>query len=869
MKIDFLPIDYDYFDFNEKNYAKIIGRNSQGKRVCVIDSCDVFLWAILEQGITPEKTKKLVQEIEKIQLNLKGRQTKVEKVEIANKNFLGKQVKALKIHATNYKDLHDVADKLDFKEIEKRRGYDLGYITHYIMEKKMIPLTWYEIEGEMLHNSNEFGGIDKSMDVDFCIKANSFKPIEDKPFKPKTLVYDIECDEIKLGEGEILMISLVSENFKKVLTWKKSDSAPDFVECLKDEEEMLEKFVEYVKEISPDFLVGYYSDGFDMPYIKARAELHKVKLALGLDGSQPRLSTGFDSSSKIKGIVHIDLLKFIRTAFSQYMESETLSLDEVSKEFLGDQKKDFKFRHSSKIKDHSEWNSYFEYCLHDSVLTLKLFEKFWQDLKEFSKITREPPYTLSRNGMSSNVEAFIIHNLEKFNEIPEKRATYDEIGERKRLRAYEGAFVLEPIPGLYEDVAMFDFTSSYGSTIVTYNLSKSTFLESPDKNAHHIEVDGKEVYFSKKQGFFPEMLKEIIEKRKKYKQELKDKPDNVKKARSNSYKLLANAAYGYQGFFGARYYCREAAAATAAFAKKTIKEVIEKINKQGYPVNYGDSVEGTTKIIVKEGKRVYEKEIRDLFQKVDNKNQGKEYNFKEKIKVLTLDEKGNSVFSPIEYVMRHKSDKKMYQINFTNNWDIKVTEDHSLMAYQSTRFNQSNNKKENPLKRIIEIKPGEIKTKANTIISLKKIPYKDSKSKDFPKEVYEFMGYFIGDGSFMRNKAGKDYYLRLSLGLDKEEVLNNLIIPLQKKGYIRNYWWSKTRKGDLTINGLKLINLISKDFRDEKGRKNIPAWLFEEKEENIASFIRGLFSADGCVIIRNNAPIIKYTSIEEKYIQEV
>jgi len=36
----------------------------------------------------------------------------------------------------------------------------------------------------------------------------------------KYLSYDIETDSLKIGEGEILMISLVSDNFKKVLTWK-------------------------------------------------------------------------------------------------------------------------------------------------------------------------------------------------------------------------------------------------------------------------------------------------------------------------------------------------------------------------------------------------------------------------------------------------------------------------------------------------------------------------------------------------------------------------------------------------------------------------------------------------------------------------
>jgi len=46
-------------------------------------------------------------------------------------------------------------------------------------------------------------------------------------------------------------------------------------------------------------------------------------------------------TGKIKGIVYIDLLRFIRNAYSQYLQSETLSLNEVSKELLGDQKLEF------------------------------------------------------------------------------------------------------------------------------------------------------------------------------------------------------------------------------------------------------------------------------------------------------------------------------------------------------------------------------------------------------------------------------------------------------------------------------------------------------------------------------------------------
>ena len=588
MKTDFIPIDYDYFDFEGRNYAKVIGRNSQGKRVCIIDSCPVYFWAILKKGISQKKINESIEKAKKIKLNVKGRQTRVESVELHEKKFLGKKVKALKIFATNYKDLHDIADRLGFEEIEKRRGYDLGFITHYIIEKKISPLCWYEITGDLLNNSQDFGGIDMALDVDLCLKLESMKKISEKKFTPKVLAYDIETDELKIGKGDILMISLVGKNFKKVLTWKKIKEKPDYVEYAEDEAELLEKFCKEVRKFSPDFLVGYFSDGFDLPYLKARAEKHNVKLSLGLDNSQPRFTRGINLTGKIKGIVHVDLLRFIRTVYSQYMKSETFSLNEVAGEFLEEKKKDFKLKHSSKIED-NDWNDYYEYNLHDSVLVYKLFEKMWPDILEFSKTIQEPVFEISRNGMSKNVESYIIHNLEKFNEIPEKRPTYDEISERRHRERYEGAFVLEPIPGLYENLVMFDFTSFWPSIIVTFNLSRSTLLEKKEKNSIEAEVLGKKVYFTKKPGFFPEMLKEIIEKRKKFKQELKQEPNVIKKARSNAFKLLANASYGYQGFFGARYYCPEASGAATSISRGFIKRTIKNINKADYKTIYSDT----------------------------------------------------------------------------------------------------------------------------------------------------------------------------------------------------------------------------------------------------------------------------------------
>jgi DNA polymerase elongation subunit (family B) len=617
MKTEFIPIDYDYFDFEGKNYARIFGRDKKGKRLCVIDSCPVYLWAILDKKLKENKIKKLTEKILKIELDLKGRKTKVEKVELHEKNFLGKKVKALKIFATNYKDLHDIADRLALPGIEKRRGYDLGYITHYINEKKLEPLNWYEITGEMLNNSLEFGGIDAALDVNFCIKLESAKKIKEEKFLPKILAYDIETDDLKLGEGEILMVSLVGENFKKVLTWKgnekncatsgggsersrrsvirgssKETSGCLSVEFVKDEAELLEKFAQDVRKISPDFLVGYFSDGFDLPYLKSRAEKHKVRLALGLDNSQPKFSRGVNLTGKINGIVHIDILRFIRTAYAQYMQSETLTLDEVAKEFLGQGKKNFKIEHSSKIGN--RWKEYYEYCLHDSVLTYQLFEKFWPDILEFTRVIKEPAFDTSRYGLSKYVESYIIHNLEKFNEIPEKKPIHEEISKRRTEPRVEGAFVLEPKPGLYENIAMFDFTSMHTSIIISMNISKSTLLPEKEKNSFEspeLEIGNKKTrfYFSKKRGFFPELLKEIFELRKKHKEEYKKNPNAITKARNNAFKVLSASAHGYIAFFGARYYSIEASASILAFVRKFNKETIEKVKKAGYEPIYSDT----------------------------------------------------------------------------------------------------------------------------------------------------------------------------------------------------------------------------------------------------------------------------------------
>jgi len=876
MEIEFIPLDYDYIDYENGSVIRIFGRTKEGKRCVIIDRTDSYFWLFPKPKADIEKYS---ERIKKISFEHAGRNVRVTDVKIKEKNFMGEKKKCLQVFVSNPKDVIAVKDIVkNYPETDEKKEFDINYVTRYIIDKNVNPLVWHKASGKEILD-NEFG----ELDADIVLKASEIKESAQHEFKPKILAFDIEASELELGKGEILMISLADDKVKKVITWKHFKDAPSEVEFVKNEAELIERFKDFVKEYKPDFLVGYFSDAFDLPYLRARADYHKIKLDLGIDGSNVSFIRGILTSSEIRGIVHIDLYKFVNNIISYTLQSETLSLNDVAKELVGEEKLKIDLGKITKqLKEKSlkedELKRFALYNLQDSILASKLFFQLWPNIAEMTKVVQEPLFDVSRASYSHLVEYHILHNLKEFNEIAESRPIRDEIEKRRSRTKYEGAYVFQPKPALYERVAVFDFLALYPSIIISFNISPSTIRLKKEKNmfeSPELEINRKKekFYFTKEKGFIPVILERLLEQRKKIKQQLKGKKDATLEARSYALKTLANATYGYLGFFGARYYSVECAASITAFGRHFIQEVIENAKKNEFNVIYGDSVGGDTKLIVKKNGEVYEESIGNLFEKKDNECLGKEYNLKYDAEVLTLDEGGNSVFKPINHVMRHKTDKKMYRINFTNRWYIDVTEDHSLMGYQATNFNNNKENKNNPLKRIIAIKPGEIKNKANSIISLKKIPYKEFKSKNYPKEVYEFIGYFVGDGSFRRNsyqkKHDKDYYLGLSLGSDKKEVLDKLILPLIKQGYIKSYWLSKTREGDLTINGLKLVRLISENLRSKEGKKEIPKWLFEENEKNIASFLRGLFSADGCVMIRNDAPIIKYTSIEDKYIEEV
>lgn len=92
------------------------------------------------------------------------------------------------------------------------------------------------------------------------------------------LQFDIETNGLdpEPEEARILLIA-VSDNRGLI----------DLIEG--DEPEILERFAALVRQRDPDVIEGHNVYGFDLPYVMTRCKRHNIRLAIGRDGSEPRL----------------------------------------------------------------------------------------------------------------------------------------------------------------------------------------------------------------------------------------------------------------------------------------------------------------------------------------------------------------------------------------------------------------------------------------------------------------------------------------------------------------------------------------------------------------------------------------------------
>lgn len=586
-KIQFFPLDITYKIQDGKAVINLYGRTADGRQICIVDSSfEPYFYVI------PKDSANIGEKLEKIRVEHDNEISFVTKTEAVMKKFLAKEAFAVKVYVNLPGSVPAVREIIkEWGSISSTHEFDIPFVRRYLIDKNITPLTLHQATGEFLNQKSRAA----------VFKADSIEQAgTDTLHNPKILAFDIETYSpfdfaIDAEKNPILMLSFYGENFKKVFVWKRFKTSLDYVEFVDSESELIEKFKETIDSYKPDILTGYFSDGFDLPYIKTRADKYNIKLDISLDFSELRARQGRETTVALNGITHLDIFKFIKKVIGNTLETTSYDLNAVASELLDEKKHDVSLAELPNIWDNSHENleKFCEYNLNDSILTYNLAVKMLPTITEMVKIVGIPIYDVNRMGFSQLVEWYIIRQAQQFNEIAPNKPNYDEV-QRRRLQTYQGAFVYEPKPGLYKDIVVFDFRSLYPTILSSHNIGPDTIdcaccgetaKATPDENERHW-------FCAKRKGFIPILIEDIITRRMRIKEIIKEEYDEkfvFLDARQNSLKLLANSFYGYLGFFGARWYSIECARSITAWGRYYIHKVIDKAQKEGFFVLYSDT----------------------------------------------------------------------------------------------------------------------------------------------------------------------------------------------------------------------------------------------------------------------------------------
>lgn len=383
----------------------------------------------------------------------------------------------------------------------------------------------------------------------------------------------------------------------------------DDVTCIgcDDEVELINEMARIIREEDPNIITGYNIFGFDMGYILARMKLRLLPLpnmARGKYGKTTTRKVNWSSSAygqnvydriEVSGRVFIDLMLFFRR-----MKLDKYSLDFVSRTYLNDGKKDmspetmFKYFRN---RDLDGLHLVAEYCIHDSVLTLLLFDKFfmWTEVCEMAR------------AMCCSIEDIYTRGeqLKVLNQIIFKCVERDVVLTKRKDKTvdafkYEGAFVLEPKWGIFEGCTVVDFQSLYPSVLISYNFCPSTHVSSKyiNKNmVNVVDINEKKTHYFRKHpiGLLPDLAQGLLNERFSVKTQLKETTDELTRMvldrRQNALKICANSIYGITGFASNKYFGHvPTAESITCMGRRMLETTVEKIG-YNFPVTvvYGDT----------------------------------------------------------------------------------------------------------------------------------------------------------------------------------------------------------------------------------------------------------------------------------------
>jgi len=374
-----------------------------------------------------------------------------------------------------------------------------------------------------------------SFDLEVYSSVKGTFPNPDRPLDKVFQIGVAICSTIN-NKKTYKKIGLVLHDSNDIEDVDKDVTLNKYVEIrkFKNESDLYVGFTKLLLDEDPDILIGYNIFKFDIDYMVKRAS----ELLRCLDEFN-RMSSIFGKKAEVKtikweskaygkqefqyldmqGRIFIDLLPYIKNSFKLV----NYKLETVCAEYLKTNKDPMTASDIFKAyesKDTKKLTTVLKYCIQDAWVVYLLWEKLsiWFDLVESATTNGVPIFDLLTRGQQIKIIAQLIRYCNN-NDI----AVQTKVMEVKDSEKYEGAYVSDPLPGIYENVVSFDFASLYPSIIQAYNIDYTKLViddSIPDKLCHVFEWERHQCC---------EHDKEWVQKRDKRLERLRKSIENKKK----------------------------------------------------------------------------------------------------------------------------------------------------------------------------------------------------------------------------------------------------------------------------------------------------------------------------------------------------
>jgi len=433
----------------------------------------------------------------------------------------------------------------------------------------------------------------------------------------KIISLDIEvaCENgfpnVQEASEEMLCITVKDINTKEIIVWgtREYENTRSDVEyrVFWTEQQMLQNFLDWWVQDTPDVVTGWNVYLYDIPYIMRR--LDKVLSTKHMKSFSP-WTVVTNREVVIMGRTHIiyeiaglsvlDYLDLYKKF--TYTNQESYRLDHIAFVELGEKKLDHSEFENFKEFYTNDWQKFIDYNIRDVELVDRLDDKM-----KLIELAITMAYDAKENFEDVYSQVKTWDNI-IFNYLKQKNIVVPPKVIQKKDYAYEGAYVKDPILGKHDWVVNFDLNSLYPHLIMQYNISPETLLDErfPSIDVNKLlsqSVDTSyldcatvcangAMYDTHKQGFLPKLMEKIYEDRTIYKNKMiaakqqyeKTPTIELKKeiARCNNIqmarKIQLNSAYGAIGNEYFRYFLITNAEAITMSGQLSIRWIENKIN---------------------------------------------------------------------------------------------------------------------------------------------------------------------------------------------------------------------------------------------------------------------------------------------------